>query len=315
MKLVVQCSCKNEEKTLGKVLSEIPKKIPGIDSIEVVIVDDGSTDKTVAVAKKHGVKHFVFHAQSKGLAYGFRSAIEKSLEVGADIIVHTDGDNQYPSKAIPELIAPILAGEADMVIADRQTHKIEHFSPLKKFLQRVGTKVLNAAAGTAVPDAPSGFRAYSREAAMKLNVVTTFSYAMETLIQAGNKRFALASIKIKTNPKTRESRLFTSYPQYLKRSGAAILRAFLMYRPFAFFGTLGVSLLVLGLIPFVRYLYLILSHAPGAHLQSIILGSVLLSASFIAFTLGVVADLIRINRILIEQSLEHQKRLRFNKTK
>lgn len=313
MKLVVQCSCLNEEKTLGTVLKEIPKKIPGIDEIEVVIVDDGSTDKTVEIAKKHGVKHFVFHPDKRGLAQGFKDATEKALEVGADIIVHTDGDNQYPGDRITDLIAPILAGKADMVIADRQTQKIQHFSPAKKLMQRFGTWVLNKAASTQVPDAPSGFRAYSREAAMKLNVVTTFSYAMETLIQAGNKRFAIKTIQITTNPKTRESRLFKSSWEHMTKSGAAIFRAFIMYRPYAFFGTLGAALLALGLVPFVRYLYLIITGAPGAHLQSLILGSVLMVAAFIAFTLGVVSDLIRINRILIEQSLEHEKRLRFDK--
>lgn len=314
MKLVVQCACFNEEKTLGTVLKEIPKKIAGIDEIEVVIVDDGSTDKTVEVAKKHGVKHIVHHTATKGLAQGFRDAINKGLELGADIIVHTDGDNQYPGNRIPDLIAPILAGKADMVIADRQTAKIQHFSPVKKVLQRFGTWVLNKAANTNVPDAPSGFRAYSREAAMRLNVVTDFSYAMETLIQAGNKRLAIAHIQIETNPKTRESRLFKSYPQYLKRSGAAIIRAFLMYRPYAFFGGLGTALLLLGAIPFARFLYFVFIDGQGrGHLQSLIAGSVLLTASFITFTLGVVADLIRINRILIEQSLEHQKHIRFDK--
>ena len=313
MKLVVQCSCLNEEATLADVLSTIPTNIPGIDSIEVVIVDDGSTDGTVAVAKAHGVRHFVRHPQRQGLGRGFRDAIEKSLQIGADIIVHTDGDNQYPSEDIPRLIEPILAGKADMVIADRQVQSIAHFSPLKKLLQKVGTKVLNAAATTSVPDAPSGFRAYSREAAIRLNNVTTFSYTMEMLIQAGNKQLAIASVPITTNAKTRESRLFRSYPQYLKRSGAAIARAFLMYRPYAFFGVLGGIFLLLGAIPFVRYLYFVLQGEGGGHLQSLILGSVLLIASFIVFTLGVVADLIRINRILIEQNLEHTKRIRFDK--
>jgi glycosyltransferase involved in cell wall biosynthesis len=313
MKLVVQCSCLNEEQSLGAVLSEIPKKIPGISSIEIVIVDDGSTDRTVEIAKKHGVKHFVFHPHKQGLARGFKDAVEKSLALGADIIVHTDGDNQYPGRSIPALIAPIMAGKADMVIADRQTDKIQHFSPVKKILQRVGTRVLNLAANTDVPDAPSGFRAYSRDAAMRLNVVTTFSYAMETLIQAGNKQLSIASVKITTNPKTRESRLFKSSWEHVFKSGSAILRAFLMNRPYAFFGTLGSILLVLGLVPFVRYLYLVLTSAPGSHLQSLLLGSVILVASFITFTLGVVADLIRINRVLIEQSLEHAKHTRFDK--
>jgi glycosyltransferase involved in cell wall biosynthesis len=210
VKLVVQCSCLNEEKTLGTVLKEIPKSIPGIDSIEIVIVDDGSTDQTVEVAKKHGVKHFVMHPARQGLARGFKDALEKSLSLGADIIVHTDGDNQYPGNRIADLVAPILAGKADMVIADRQTSTIKHFSPAKKLLQRFGTWVLNQAANTQVPHAPSGFRAYSRDAAMRLNTITTFSYTMETLIQAGNKQLAVTSIPIVTNAKTRESRLFKS---------------------------------------------------------------------------------------------------------
>ncbi len=313
MKLVVQCSCANEEKTIGTVIDEIPKKIPGIDEIIIVIVDDGSTDKTVEVARKHGVRHFVLHANRKGLAQGFRSAIEKSLELGADIIVHTDGDNQYPGNRIPDLVAPILAGKADMVIADRQTSKIEHFSPIKKLLQRFGTWVLNKAASTNVPDAPSGFRAYSRKAAMRLNVVTSFSYAMETLIQAGNKRFAIDTIQIKTNPKTRESRLFKSSWEHVYKSGSAIFRAYIMYRPYVFFGTLGVVLLILGLIPFARFIYFFVTDGGHGHLQSLVAGSVLLTASFIAFTLGVVADLIRINRVLLEQSMEQQKHLRFDK--
>lgn len=312
MKLVVQCSCLNEEKTLPTVLKEIPKKIPGIDSIEIVIVDDGSTDKTIAVAKQHGVQHIVRHPRRQGLGRGFKDAIEKSLAAGADIIVHTDGDNQYPGKNIPDVIAPILAGKADMVIADRQVQTIRHFSPLKKILQRIGTRVLNMAAGTQVPDAPSGFRAYSREAAMRLNNVTTFSYAMETLIQAGNKQLAITSVPIVTNPKTRESRLFSSYPSYMLKSGAAIIRAFLMYRPYVIFVTLGLVLLLLGLIPFARYLYFLSQGNGGGHLQSLIVGSVLLIASFITFTLGIIADLIRINRILIEQSLEHAKHARFD---
>jgi len=313
MKLVVQCSCLNEEETLGTVLEEIPKSIPGIDSIEIVIVDDGSTDKTVEVARAHGVKHFVFHPAKQGLARGFKDAVEKSLSIGADIIVHTDGDNQYPGQSIPDLIQPILDGKADMVIADRQTRTIQHFSPIKKMLQSFGTWVLNQAASTKVPDAPSGFRAYSRDAAIRLNTVTTFSYAMETLIQAGNKRLAIGSVKIVTNPKTRESRLFTSSWEHVKKSGAAITRAYLMYRPYAFFGTVGTIVLILGLIPFARYLYFYALGESVGHLQSLILGSVLLIASFIAFTLGVVADLIRINRILIEQALEHEKHVRFDK--
>jgi glycosyltransferase involved in cell wall biosynthesis len=298
---------------LGTVLDEIPKSIPGIDSIELVVVDDGSTDKTIEVAKRHGVKHIVVHAARQGLARGFKDAIEMSLAIGADIIVHTDGDNQYPGHRIPDLIAPIMAGQADIVIADRQTQTIEHFSGAKKLLQRLGTWVLNQAANTRVPDAPSGFRAYSRQAAMRLNIVTNFSYAMETLIQAGHKQMAIASVKVATNPKTRESRLFKSSLEHVAKSGVSILRAFIMYRPYVFFGLLGSLMFILGAIPFARFLFFLVFEDGRGHLQSLIAGSVLLVASFTTFTLGVVADLIRVNRILIEQSLEHNKHLRFDR--
>lgn len=314
MKLVVQVSCLNEAETLPLVLSSIPKKIKGIDSIEVLIIDDGCTDNTVEVARKLGVKNFVIHRRNKGLGLGFRNGINKSLEMGADIIVHTDGDNQYPQEKIGDLIKPILDQKADMVIADRQVQSIEHFSKGKKIMQAIGTKILNSAAGTQVPDAPSGFRAYSRDAAMQLNVVTRFSYAMETLIQAGNKRIAIATIPIKTNPKTRESRLFKSSWEHVYKSGVAITRAFIMYRPYIIFNTLAAALAVLGLIPFARYLYFFsVDKHPGDHLQSLILGSVLIISAFIVLAIGIIADLTRINRSLTEDMLEHIKRNRFDK--
>lgn len=308
MKLFVQIPCLNEEKTLPAVLADIPKSIPGITSIEVLIIDDGCTDKTVEVAKAHGVKHFVRHRGNQGLAKSFRDGLWYCLEHEADIIVNTDGDNQYPGKSIPDLIKPILAHEADFVIADRQIQTIAHFSPSKKLLQRFGTRVLNAAARTNVPDAPSGFRAYSREAALRLNVVTRFSYAMETLIQAGNKDIAIASVPITVNPKTRESRLFNSNFEHIAKSGMAILRAFVMYRPYALFITLGWFLLACGLIPFARYMVYVFDGEGRGHTQSLILGTVFLTAAFISFTLGVIADLIRINRILQEDTLELAKR-------
>jgi glycosyltransferase involved in cell wall biosynthesis len=315
MKLVVQIPCLNEEKTLPLVLESIPKKISGVDTIEILIIDDGSTDKTVEVAKSYGVKHFVFHPMRKGLARSFHDGILKALDMDADIIVNTDGDNQYPQGRIADLVQPIIANQADMVIADRQIKKIQHFSPLKKLMQQVGTKVLNMAAGTKVPDAPSGFRAYSRDAAMQLNVVTRFSYAMETIIQAGNNNMSIISVPIETNPKTRESRLFKSSWEHIRKSGVAIVRAFIMYRPYVIFMSLGIFLGVLGLVPFGRYVYFfVFKHAESSgHLQSLLLGAVLLVGAFVSFALGVIADLIRINRTLIEDLLEQSRHARFDK--
>lgn len=316
MKLAIFIPCLNEEKTLPLVLNSIPKKISGIDEIAVIVIDDGSTDRTVSVAMDHGVTHFVRHAENKGLAYSFRDGIRKSLELKADIIVITDGDNQYPQDRIPDLIKPILDHKADIVIADRQVPTIEHFSAYKKFLQKSGTWVLNKVAGTNVPDGTSGFRAFSKDAAIQLNLITRYSFGMETIIQAGNKRLAIATILIKTNPKTRESRLFKSSGQHVRRSGTAIFRGFIMYKPYSIFLTLGTVFLIIGVVPFVHYLYLVLTtkNAYGAHhLQSLIIGAVFLNASFISFSIAFVTDLIRINRSLIEDVLEGQRRNEFKK--
>ena len=314
MKVFVQIPCLNEETTLPLVLQSIPKKIKGVDELVILVIDDGSTDETIQVAKQHGVKHFVVHIGNKGLARSFSDGVHYALTNGADILVNTDGDNQYPQQDIPKLLQPIIDGKADIVIADRQTHKIAHFSLAKKLLQRVGTRVLNAAAGTKIADAPSGFRAYSRESLLQLNVVTRFSYTMETIIQAGNKRMKLISVPVVTNPKTRESRLFNSSFEHIMKSGAAIVRSFVMYRPFMLFIPLGCLLLLLAAVPFLRFLYFELANTPGQNIQSLILGGVLFTAAFIALTLGFIADLIRINRVLQEQSLEMQKRQHYQKT-
>ncbi len=311
MKLVVQIPCLNEEKTLPDVLTSIPKKIDGIDEIIVQIIDDGSDDKTIEVAKKHGVKHFVIHKRNMGLARSFYDGVNNALSIGADILVNTDGDNQYPQAMIAELVKPIINGEADIVIGDRQTHTIAHFSPLKKFFQKVGSAVVNKAAGTKLPDAASGFRAYSHESLMRINIVTPFSYCMETIIQAGNKRIPITSIPIKTNPKTRESRLFKNMWQHMYKSGSAIVQSYIMYRPHLIFISLGMLLLVVGLVPFVRYAALYATGNRGDHIQSLLLGSILLFASLIAFALTVIADLTRTNRILAEDALERTKRLQF----
>ncbi len=306
--------CLNEEATLPLVFETMPKSIPGVDTIEVLIINDGSTDRTVEVARRLGVRHFIHHRRNQGLAYSFRDGLIGALDLGADIIVLTDGDNQYPQDRIPDLIRPILDGRADVVIADRQTQTIEHFSPLKKFWQRSGTRFLNLVAGTEIPDATSGFRAFSREAALQLNLVGRYSFGMETIIQSGHKRMAVATVTIRTNPKTRESRLIKSDLTHVRKSGVTILRGLVTYQPYAVFLTLGLILLVVGLIPFVRFLYLTIfapqSTDGSLHLQSLIVGAVILTASFISLTLGVVADMISVNRALLEDVLTEVKRSR-----
>lgn len=314
MKVIVQIPCLNEEKTLPRVLKSIPRHIPGVDSVEILIIDDGSTDKTVEVARRFGVEHFVHHTRNRGLGTSFRHGIEAALDLGADIVVNTDGDNQYPQRRIAALVKPIIEGGADIVIADRQTQQIAHFSPMKKLLQRIGSKVVNIAAGTDLPDAASGFRAYSRSALLELNTIATFSYCTETIIQAGNKRMAIVSIPIRTNAKTRESRLFKSSWEHVRKSALTIIRAYIMYKPHVIFGYAGGILLVAGAVPFVNFLYLSAFYTGRGHLQSLISGLVLLMAAFICFALIVIADLIRINRTLAEQQLEQVKKLRFRRT-
>jgi glycosyltransferase involved in cell wall biosynthesis len=315
VKLIVQVPCLNEEETLPLVLSSIPRHIEGVDAIEFLVIDDGSTDRTVEVARSLGVEHFVRHTGNMGLGQSFHDGVLKALELGADILVNTDGDNQYPSDRIADLIEPILSGSADIVIADRQTDTIDHFSPLKKRLQRIGSRVVNLAADTDVPDAASGFRAYSREALIRINPVTRFSYCTETIIQAGNKHLKIDSIPVVVNPKTRESRLFRSTGEHVMKSAATILRAYMMYRPLTFFATLAAFLFVGGLIPFVRFLALLWftnnNGGTARHIQSLVIGSVIMIAAVITLALGVIADLIRINRTLIEDSLEQDKRARF----
>lgn len=313
MKLVVQIPCLNEEKTLPLVLQTIPKRIKGIDDIEVLVIDDGSTDNTVKIAREMGVKHFVFHARNQGLGRSFHDGVLKAMELGADIVVNTDGDNQYPQQRIEDLVQPILAGKADIVIADRQTHKIEHFSWSKKQLQKLGSAVVNKAAGTNLPDAVSGFRAYSRESLMHLNTITRFSYCTETIIQAGYKGLSIESIPIDTNPKLRESRLFNSTFEHIRKSAMTIIRAYVMYRPHVIFGGMGLLLFLLGLIPFARFVYLSLQDGTTqGHIQSLLVGSLFMIAAFLCFVLNIIADLIRINRTLIEDNLEQTKRQRFN---
>lgn len=312
MKLVIHIPCLNEETTLPLVLQSIPKHIKGVDEIILLVTDDGSTDRTVEVAKAHGVEHFVRHTRNQGLGRSFHDGVQKALELGADILVNTDGDNQYPQNRISDLVQPVINGEADIVIADRQTSTIEHFSPFKKLLQRLGSAVVNKAAGTQLPDAVSGFRAYSRESLIRLNTITRFSYCTETIIQAGNKGLAITSIPVETNPKLRESRLFKSTGEHVRKSAVVIIRAYVMYKPYILFGWLGGILFALGLIPFLRFIYFsIRDGSTGGHVQSLLLGSLLLTGAFLCFVLNIIADLIRINRVLNEDALEQIKRQRY----
>lgn len=311
MKVFVQIPCLNEEQTLPMVLDTIPKELPGVDSVEVLIIDDGSTDRTVEVAKEHGVTHFVRHARNMGLARSFRDGVDYALAHGADIVVNTDGDNQYKQERIADLVAPVVAGEADIAIADRQTKKIAHFSPFKKVMQQVGSQVVNVAAETELPDAASGFRAYSKASLMRLNVITQFSYCMETIIQAGNKRLRIASVAIDTNPKTRESRLFNNIFQHMGKSGSAIVRAYLMFKPHTVLLWLAGTTGVVGLIPFIRFLVFALMGEGDGHIQSLIFGLVLLTCSFMTFVLMIIADLQRTNRVLIEEALERIKLVQY----
>jgi len=313
MKLIVQIPCLNEEETLPLVFEKIPKHIDGIDEIETLIIDDGSTDRTVEVARELGVNHIVHHAQNRGLAKSFADGVDAALKLGADIVVNTDGDNQYPQEKIPDLVKPILEGEAEIVVADRQTDKIEHFSTFKKFLQKFGSKIVNLAASTEIPDAASGFRAYSKSALMEINIITDFSYCMETIIHAGRKGIPITSTPVTTNPKTRESRLFKSMRQHVIRSGSAIVRSYTMHRAFKVFSITAAILTAGGLIPFVRYAYLFFVNNAlvGDHIQSLILGAVLIIVGVLFVVLGVVADLIKINRKLLEDLLELEKTARY----
>lgn len=312
MKLVVQVPCLNEEETLPLVLSSIPDTIPGVDEVVVVVVDDGSSDRTVEVARSFGVTEIVRHHRNQGLARSFTDGVNHALAIGADIVVNTDGDNQYPQERIADLVQPILRGEADIVVADRQVGLIDHFSPAKKALQRLGSRVVNVAARTELPDAASGFRAYSRESLMRLNTVTRFSYCMETIIQAGNKNLAITSIPVVTNAKTRESRLFSSTRQHVFRSAAAIVRAYVMYRPYVIFGVMAALFGLLGLLPYARYALLAATGQGGGHVQSLLVGAALVVMSSLCVMLGIVSDLIRTNRALIEANLEHTKRARYD---
>ncbi|AGH46319.1 glycosyltransferase family 2 protein [Paraglaciecola psychrophila] len=309
MKLIVQIPCFNEEETLPATFNDIPKQIEGVDVVEILIIDDGSTDKTIEVAKALGVHHIVINKNNRGLARTFRTGLNECLKLGADIIVNTDGDNQYAGWDIPKLIQPILDGKADVVVGDRNTAKVAHFSPFKKFLQRLGSYVVKTLSGVQVPDAVSGFRAYSRDAALQLNIVSPFSYTIEALIQAGKKHMAVTSVPVETNEKTRESRLFSSIPKFIERQLTTIVRMYAMYQPLKVFFFIGLTLSILGAIPILRFLYFYFTGDGEGHLQSLVLGGVFTILGFISFLIALLADLMNFNRQLIEQTLEKVRRI------
>jgi len=309
MKLIVQIPCLNEEQTLPATISAIPREIPGIDKVEILVIDDGSKDRTAETALELGVDHVLIHRRNMGLARSFRTGLDRCLALGADIIVNTDADNQYNGGDIAALVQPILAGIADVVVGDRQTHNIEHFSPAKKLLQRFGSYVVRKFSGVNVPDAVSGFRAISRDAAFRLNIVSPFSYTLEMLIQVGAKGVAVASVPVRTNPKTRDSRLFSSTFHFIERSASTLVRMYTMYRPLKVFTLIGLIVAIIGAIPIVRFLYFYFFVNGTGKIQSLIIGSALLTIGILTFLLGLVADLLSHNRQLIEMTLEKVRRL------
>jgi len=314
-KVIIQIPCFNEEQTLPITLADLPRHIDGVDTIETLIIDDGSTDRTVQVAQTCGVNHIVRNKRNMGLARSFRRGIDACLAAGADIIVNTDGDNQYAGADVAKLVAPILEHRADIVIGDRQTHLIEHFSPLKKLLQWVGSAIVRRLAGIAVPDTVSGFRAFSREAAIRLNIVSNFSYTIETVIQAGKRDMAVESVPVRTNGELRKSRLFKSTSDFIQRQVTTIVRMYAMYQPLKVFFYLGTLLSVLGVIPVIRFLVAYFTDGGAGNIQSLILGGVLLIMGFTAYVAGLVADLIAANRQLHEMALERIKRIELNANK
>ena len=315
MKLIIQIPCYNEEETLEIALNDLPKKIEGIDTIEYLIINDGSKDNTVDVAKRWGVHHIVSFKRNKGLAYGFMAGIDACLRNGADIIVNTDADNQYCAEDIEKIVKPILEGKSDIVIGARPIDETEHFSPLKKKLQHFGSYVVRVASNSDIPDAPSGFRAYSREAAMKLNVINEYTYTLETIVQAGRSKMAMTSVPIRTNPELRESRLFSSMFGYVKKSMVTILRAFMMYKPLKFFSVIGLILFLIGGLLGVRFLVFLIQGSGNGHIQSLILASTLMLMGVQTIIIGLQGDLIASNRKILEDIQYRVKKMDYNKEK
>ena len=308
MKLIIQIPCLNEAKTLGIALAELPRSVPGIDKVEILIVDDGSTDDTVAVARAAGVDHIVRHPANFGLARAFMTGLDASLKLGADIIVNTDADNQYCAADIPALVAPILEGRAEYVIGTRPIARIEHFSPVKKFLQKLGSYVVRRISGTQVEDAPSGFRALSRDAAMRLNVFNRYTYTLETIIQAGHKNIPILCVPVRVNADLRPSRLVKSVPRYIQRSIFTMIRIFVVYRPFKFFFSIGTVFFLVGFLLGCRFLWHWLAGGGRGMTQSLILAAVLMLMGTVFSMMAFIADLLSVNRQLLEDIQYRQRR-------
>jgi glycosyltransferase involved in cell wall biosynthesis len=314
MKLIIQIPCYNEENSLPVTLAALPREIPGVDVVEYLVVDDGSRDNTVEAARRCGVHHVVRLTRNSGLAVGFMAGLDACLKLGADVIVNTDADNQYCGADVEKLVRPILEGQADIVIGERPIDETEHFSWLKKKLQRLGSWVVRLASKTDVPDAPSGFRAFSREAAMKLNVVSEYTYTLETIIQAGRKNMAVVSVPVRTNPEMRESRLFRSMRQYVKRSMFTIFRIFIMYKPLYFFMSLGSIFFGTGFLIGLRFLILMFVYDDSrGHVQSLLLAVALILIGVQTMVLGLQADMIAANRKIIEDVQYRVRRLFYDK--
>jgi len=310
MKLIIQIPCLNEEATLPQTIADLPRRVDGFDAVELLVVDDGSTDRTVEVAREHGVEHVVRLTRNRGLAAAFQAGLDACLKLGADAIVNTDADNQYSGADVPKLLAPILAGEADMVVGDRRVSTIEHFSGGKKRLQRLGSAVVRKVSGTSVADTTSGFRAYNREAALGLLVVDDFTYTLESLIQAGKMLVAVDQVEVETNPQTRESRLFGSTGAYVRRNGLAILRVYARYEPLRVFSLAAAAVGALALAAWLPFLIdWIFNGDSSGHIQSLILGAVLFIASLQLFALGVIGDLLAGQRVMTQRVFERVRRV------
>lgn len=313
VKLIIQIPCYNEEATLPLALADLPRVLPGVDVIETLIIDDGSTDRTVEVAQNLGVQHIVRHKRNRGLAAAFQSGLEAALAAGADVIVNTDGDNQYYGPDVARLVEPILAGKADIVVGDRGVAVLEQFSPFKRFLQTLGSAVVQRAAGIPILDATSGFRAFSREAALRLTVLSEYTYTLETLIQAGARGMAVQFVPIRTNPQTRKSRLIRNIPSFLALQAVTILRFYTMYRPLRVFMTVGGALIGVALILGLRFLYFYIAGRGAGHVQSLILAAILTIVGFQVGLIGLVADAVSMNRKMLEEMAFRTRRAELNR--